>query len=86
VGAKFALFEAGCQDAGVLKGRTQAHLRRSSDPMPTMRRSMRWRLGSWSPQVACPHDVGNVKPVTEVAGVAIDQGFIGSCTEVGWRT
>jgi len=32
------------------------------------------------PQVACPHDVGNVKPVTEVGKVPIDQAFIGSCT------
>jgi len=32
------------------------------------------------PQVACPHNVDNVKPVTEVAGVEINQAFIGSCT------
>jgi len=32
------------------------------------------------PQVACPHSVDNVKPVSEVEGVPIDQVFIGSCT------
>jgi 3-isopropylmalate/(R)-2-methylmalate dehydratase large subunit len=32
------------------------------------------------PQVACPHAVDNVKPVTEVAGTKINQVFIGSCT------
>jgi 3-isopropylmalate/(R)-2-methylmalate dehydratase large subunit len=32
------------------------------------------------PQVACPHSVDNVKPVTEIAGKAINQVFIGSCT------
>jgi len=32
------------------------------------------------PQVACPHAVDNVKPVTEVIGTKINQVFIGSCT------
>lgn len=32
------------------------------------------------PQVACPHAVDNVKPVTDVAGKAVNQVFIGSCT------
>ncbi|MEM2937216.1 MAG: homoaconitase large subunit [Candidatus Bathyarchaeia archaeon] len=32
------------------------------------------------PQVACPHSVDNVKNVREVAGVEVDQAFIGSCT------
>ncbi len=32
------------------------------------------------PQVACPHTVDNVKPVTEVAGRKINQVVIGSCT------
>lgn len=32
------------------------------------------------PQVACPHKVDNVKPVSQVAGTSINQAFIGSCT------
>ena len=32
------------------------------------------------PQVACPHNVDNVKPVTEVEGTKVDQIFVGSCT------
>jgi 3-isopropylmalate/(R)-2-methylmalate dehydratase large subunit len=32
------------------------------------------------PQVACPHTVDNVKPVQEVAGTAVHQIVIGSCT------
>ena len=32
------------------------------------------------PQVACPHTVDNVKPISEVVGTKIDQAFIGSCT------
>jgi 3-isopropylmalate/(R)-2-methylmalate dehydratase large subunit len=32
------------------------------------------------PQIACPHTVDNVKPVTEVKGVPVQQIVIGSCT------
>lgn len=32
------------------------------------------------PQVACPHTVDNVKPVTQVQGTKIHQAFLGSCT------
>jgi len=32
------------------------------------------------PQIACPHKVDNVGPIGEVAGTAINQSFIGSCT------
>lgn len=32
------------------------------------------------PQVACPHNVDNVKPVSEVKGIRIDQVVLGSCT------
>ncbi|MCK4399758.1 3-isopropylmalate dehydratase large subunit, partial [Candidatus Bathyarchaeota archaeon] len=37
-------------------------------------------VAGMQPQVACPHNVDNVKPVTEVSGVEINQAFIGSCT------
>lgn len=37
-------------------------------------------LGSLVPQVACPDDVDNVRPVDEVAGTRIDQVFLGTCT------
>ena len=32
------------------------------------------------PQIACPSNPENVKPVSEVAGLAIDQAYLGSCT------
>ena len=32
------------------------------------------------PQIACPHNVDNVKPVSEVADVKVNQVFLGSCT------
>lgn len=32
------------------------------------------------PQIACPHNVDNVKGISDVAGTPIDQVFLGSCT------
>jgi 3-isopropylmalate/(R)-2-methylmalate dehydratase large subunit len=32
------------------------------------------------PQVACPHNVDNVKPVSKLGKIKINQAFIGSCT------
>ncbi|GAB6055451.1 homoaconitase large subunit [Methanobacterium movens] len=32
------------------------------------------------PQIACPHNVDNVKGVNDVQGIEIDQVFLGSCT------
>ncbi len=32
------------------------------------------------PQIACPHRVDNVRSVSSVAGLTIDQAFLGSCT------
>jgi 3-isopropylmalate/(R)-2-methylmalate dehydratase large subunit len=32
------------------------------------------------PQIACPHNVDNVKGISEVEGKPIDQVFLGSCT------
>ena len=37
-------------------------------------------ISSLEPQVACPHEVDNVKPISELSGINIDQAFIGSCT------
>ncbi len=39
-----------------------------------------FNIGSLSPQVAVPHNVDNVRKVSEVEGIPIDQVFIGSCT------
>ena len=37
-------------------------------------------LTGMEPQVSCPHNVDNVKPVSELNKVKINQAFIGSCT------
>ncbi len=40
----------------------------------------KYNINNLEPQVACPHNVDNVKPVTEVEGTKLDQIFVGSCT------
>jgi 3-isopropylmalate/(R)-2-methylmalate dehydratase large subunit len=42
--------------------------------------TMHINVDELEPQIACPHNVDNVKPVTEVEGTHIDQVFLGSCT------
>jgi 3-isopropylmalate/(R)-2-methylmalate dehydratase large subunit len=37
-------------------------------------------VGELSPQIACPHRVDNVKPISEELGRKVDQIVIGSCT------
>jgi len=39
-----------------------------------------FNVDDMEPQVACPHNVDNVKPISKVNGTTINQAFIGSCT------
>jgi 3-isopropylmalate/(R)-2-methylmalate dehydratase large subunit len=51
-----------------------------SDPDAPVERTVRYNLAGLEPQVACPHTVDNVAPVTEVAGTRIHQALVGTCT------
>ena len=37
------------------------------------------------PQIACPHQVDNVKPIEQVAGTKVNQVFIGSCANAKYE-
>jgi 3-isopropylmalate/(R)-2-methylmalate dehydratase large subunit len=50
------------------------------DPDAVYERVIEIDVSGLEPQVACPHTVDNVKPVSEVAGRPIQQVVIGSCT------
>jgi 3-isopropylmalate/(R)-2-methylmalate dehydratase large subunit len=50
------------------------------DPDAAYDRVIEIDVSKLEPQIACPHSVDNVKPVGEVAGKAIQQIVIGSCT------
>ena len=52
----------------------------ASDADANYAQTFAWDVSSMSPQVACPHLPENAKPVEECAEIAIDQVFIGSCT------
>jgi 3-isopropylmalate/(R)-2-methylmalate dehydratase large subunit len=51
-----------------------------SDKDTAYERTMEFNVAELEPQVACPSSVDNVKPVSEVGNVPIEQAFIGSCT------
>ena len=81
LGAKFAMFEADQKTFDFLQGRAREPFTPvKSDPDAAFEAVYRLDASRLTPQVACPHDVGNVRPVSEVGRVPIDQGFIGSCT------
>jgi 3-isopropylmalate/(R)-2-methylmalate dehydratase large subunit len=39
-----------------------------------------WNVGDLEPQIALPHNVDNVKPISQVPETRVDQVFLGSCT------
>lgn len=51
-----------------------------SDPDARFEQCFTWDASDLEPMAACPHSVDNVKPVREVAGVRVEQIYIGSCT------
>jgi len=51
-----------------------------ADPGAIYERTVTIDADGMEPQIACPHLPENVKPVSEVAGLPIDQAVIGSCT------
>jgi homoaconitate hydratase family protein len=51
-----------------------------SDKDAQYERVVEFDVSKMEPQVACPSSVDNVKPLSEISDVPIDQAFIGSCT------
>lgn len=51
-----------------------------SDPDSEYEREYDFQVQDLEPQLACPHNVDNVRPVSGVSGTHIDQAVIGSCT------
>jgi 3-isopropylmalate/(R)-2-methylmalate dehydratase large subunit len=51
-----------------------------ADKDATYKKVIDLTLTDMEPQVACPHNVDNVKPVSELNKIKLNQSFIGSCT------
>jgi len=51
-----------------------------SDGQAGFEKEYEFEVSSLEPQVACPHNVDNVKPISEVKRKKIDQVVLGSCT------
>jgi 3-isopropylmalate/(R)-2-methylmalate dehydratase large subunit/methanogen homoaconitase large subunit len=47
---------------------------------PTYAAVVELDVSELEPQVACPHEVSNVRPVQDAEGTPLDQVFIGTCT------
>jgi 3-isopropylmalate/(R)-2-methylmalate dehydratase large subunit len=81
LGAKFALFQADEQTVDYLRQRTDERLTPfGPDPDAAYAAVHEVKVSDLEPQVACPHNPGNVRPVSRVTDVRVDQAFLGSCT------
>jgi 3-isopropylmalate/(R)-2-methylmalate dehydratase large subunit len=52
----------------------------NSDKDAKYARTFEWDISKLEPQVACPHLPSNVKPVSALKNIKVDQVVIGSCT------
>jgi len=81
IGAKFAFFEADDKTLTFLKTRIRQSLEYfASDSDANYQAVYEMDVSSLEPQIACPHNVDNVKPISAIEEVKIQQAFIGSCT------
>lgn len=81
MGAKAGLMEADEKTLAWVRAHSQREARPvSADPDVVYARVEEYDVSNLPPQVAKPHTVDNVAPITEVAGTPIQQGVIGTCT------
>ena len=83
MGAKFCIFEYDEKTEGFLRGRiNRPYTPVFADADAEYEDEFTLDVTGLEPQVACPHDPGNVKGITELEAekIRIDQGLIGSCT------
>ncbi len=81
MGAKTGIIAPDQKTTRFLKGRVKSPIKPlKSDPHAEYEEIIEFEVGGLEPQVACPHFVDNVKPVSDVKGIEIDQVFLGSCT------
>ncbi len=81
MGAKNGYFEPDEEALGWLRTRARAEFDIvRSDPDAQYKSVLKYDITGLAPQLACPHTVDNVKPVTEMEGRIFHQGVLGTCT------
>jgi len=81
MGAKNAYIEPDEKTIQWLSSRTKRKYEIiKSDPDAVYEKVIKYQVNELEPQIACPHTVDNVKPVSEVIGTKINQALIGTCT------
>jgi len=81
MGAKNGVVEPDEKTHAWLQGRVEHDYEEvHADPDATYERVVEYDVSGLVPQVAKPHTVDSVVPVTEVAGTPINQALVGTCT------
>lgn len=85
IGAKFAFFEADQKTLDYLLQYVREEAKKrvgifKADPDARYEQVYEIDVSRLEPQVAFPHDVGNVRPISAVGEVRVNQAFLGSCT------
>jgi homoaconitate hydratase family protein len=81
MGAKNGYFEPDEKTLEWVRARARADYEIvRSDPGAKYEAVLKYDLSAIEPQVACPHTVDNVKPVSQVVGKRVHQVVVGSCT------
>jgi 3-isopropylmalate/(R)-2-methylmalate dehydratase large subunit len=81
MGAKIGYVEPDQKTLKYLEGRARHEFDIvTSDPDATIEETFEFEVSDLEAQVACPHAVDNVKPVSALKGTKVDQVFFGSCT------
>jgi 3-isopropylmalate/(R)-2-methylmalate dehydratase large subunit len=81
MGGKFAIVPFDSVTKKYLKNRARKNYQPIfADGNAVYEKKYEFDISKLEPQVACPHNVDNVKPLDEVKGIKIDQVVLGSCT------
>ena len=81
MGAKATIVPADKKTHKYLAGRTkESYNDVYSDEDAKYIEERSYDISNLEPQVACPHAVDNVKPISKIGEVKIQQAFLGSCT------
>lgn len=81
MGAKTGIIEPDEKVEAYLKNRKDSKIKSlPNDDSSSYEKIFNVDVNDLEPQVALPDSVDNVKPISEVEGLPIDQAFLGSCT------